>query len=255
MSPFRRKAVENAIVAVLRDGPAATLKGLRASVAERLEGCSAAELAAAVQSLRYAGKLTWGALELSDSMKSESGGSAHPPPTEGPEDSGGIAPTPSPGPDDEEDEESGVNDASSFVPPKLLHKAGVHGAQTRAAARPLPVPQHESEVARAVREEVEDVRDRRRRANSTSTVRQPLELRKFGVPDLNLVEGVQSLVVEVPHDLMVAVNRKHPQLWRRVIMVGRARGELPAAALYEALERGLDELEAALPREQQANAA
>jgi hypothetical protein len=113
----------------------------------------------------------------------------------------------------------------SFVPKRLLHSAGmIHAATTRGAARPVPVPEHEPEVARQVREEVEEIRTRRRTAISTATVSQPLELKKLGVGDLTLVEGLQSFLAESPNDLMAAILRKHPLVWRRVILVGRARG-------------------------------
>jgi hypothetical protein len=158
------------------------------------------------------------------------------------------------GPDDEEP--GHVNDAGDERWKEGFRRAGTAGARhasaTRAAARPLPIPEHEPEIARLVREEVEENRIRRRAALSTATVSQPLELRKFGVPDLDFVEGMQSLLAEHPNDLMAAISRKHPQLWRRVIILGRARGERPAAALYAALERGLDAIEANVPAAEKA---
>jgi hypothetical protein len=327
VSPFRRKTIENAIVAILREqcDVAWTSKSLRPWVADRADGCSPAEFAAAVQALRYSGKLAWSSLELSTRTETDRAVVAAP---EGPESGAANGPTqasaPS-GPDDEEDYPGEVNDqavegcegdgpvpaegeardgptslrpeqralpggrveeprpdakddqsagaelrgqaaradaaaGAPLDPPwkaafrKAGNAGGRHASATRAAARPLPVPQHETEVARAVREEVEENRDRRRRASSTATVRQPLELRKFGVPDMTFSEGLTSLLAEDPSDLMAAISRKHPKLWRRVILLGRASQRRTAEALYAALERGLDELEAASPQ-QQANAA
>jgi hypothetical protein len=317
-------AVQEALVAELRKLTAdakPNMREIRVAI-----GCGPAELAAAVQALRYQGKLAWDSLDLSESMKSAGDeGKSTPRPAEGPEPTAGMMPRRQcSGPDDEDDEDypGGVNDiaeaslpeqgqqgigpvpaegppgdgpapvrhdepplprgrveeprpgepggeppgaeqcgqaaaggaaaraplgsSGGFVPKPMLRKAGVHAAQTRAAARPLPAPKHESEVARAVREEVEETRVRRRSATSTATVSRPLELRKFGVDDMSFAEGVASLLVEEPNNLMAAISRKHPVLWRRVILLGRRREERPAQALYAALERGLDELEAEL---------
>jgi hypothetical protein len=134
---------------------------------------------------------------------------------------------------------------TGFGSRRQLHSAGIHAANTRAAARPLPAPEHEPEIARLVREECNETAARRSRARSTGTVRQPLELRKFGVPDMTLAESVSSMLVEDPHDLVVVVNRKHPQLWRRVLLLGRAMQLRPAEALFAVIERGLGELEQA----------
>lgn len=262
MNPLARKGVELALVEQLRRLPPGTKPNMREI---RLGiGCTRAELAGAVQSLRYQGKPEWDRLALSPSMIEQSDGPAGPPEAEG----GAVAPPPpsatSPaGPDDEDDYPGEVNDAgqasgpggshprqqeaAGFVPKALLHRAGVHAASTRAAAKPIPAPEHEPEIARLVREEVNETSARRYRARSTGTVRQPLELRKFGLADLNFAEGVASLLAETPHDLMVAVSRRHPQLWRRVLLLGRSSAERPAQALYAAIERGLDELEAELP--------
>lgn len=270
MSPFRRKAVENALAVVLRDRRDVTwtLKAVRPFVGELVDGCTPAELAAAVQSLRYQGKLSWDRLALSPSMlagEEPAPGSAIAPIAAEEGTAAAKSTSPSSGPDDDDDYPGEVNDttgagnsaalagpaegASSpspvhgFVPRRLLHQAGISTAITRAGARPVPVPEHEPEVGRQVREEVEQTMLRRRRATSTATVSQPLELRKFGVPDLNFAEGMQSLLAETPHDLMAAIARRHVALWRRVILLGRARGERPAEALYAALEAGLQQLE------------
>lgn len=57
------------------------------------------------------------------------------------------------------------------------------------------------------------------------------------------VELIQSLCAETPEDLMASVRARHPQLWRRAIALGRQRRTSPAAALYSALEAGLDQRE------------
>jgi len=62
---------------------------------------------------------------------------------------------------------------------------------------------------------------------------------------LDLVETVQTLMAEAPKDLITAITRKHPALWRRAIALGRAAGVSPAAALYDALEAGLTSKELA----------
>lgn len=312
--------MQQAVIDELRlcaGGAAPTMRELRLAV-----DCSAAELAAAVQSLRYQGKLEWDRLELRESMKS----AGAPPAAEGAGDDPARHALASPGPDDEDDDErpapnpypTETNDeaiegparngpvpaegppgdgadairheqpavpvgrveeprpdpagdqrsrapraaeaagggpkavppvSGGFVPKALLHQAGIHAAQTRAASRPVPAPEHEPEIARLVREEATEVSARRHRASSTGTVRQPLELRKFGIADLSLAEGIATMLAEEPHDLVVAIARKHPKLWRRIVLLGRARGEQPAQALYAVLEAGLDELE---PQQEQA---
>jgi hypothetical protein len=260
--------VQQRIVRELRAAPVANMSELR-----KILGLSATSVATEVQALRYQGKILWNTLELSPSMSA--GDEPAPGSTIAPivEEEGGVAeprteveaPPPS-GPDDHDDYPGEVNDAGSqspgrhhnahghdggFIPKKLLHKAGVTAAATRAAARPLPVPEHEPEIARLVREEVEEIRTRRRSALSTATVSTPLELKKFGVPDLTFAEGMQSLLAENPNDLMAAISRKHAATWRRVILLGRALGQRPAQTLYACLEAGLAELEQSAPPPEQ----
>lgn len=340
MNALGRKAIEARLVAELRAGNARTSAEIRAAIAAELGQCTPAELAGAIQSLRYQGKVAWDRLELSPSMTAnedrqdpveETAGAKPSAPAVGPEGEGPFSTgCPSSGPDDPENDYPGeVNDEAEqgpqgngtlpaegqagngaerlryvepslprrglaqpgtdpasnqrasaqkpdddparsgparvppalgrplpaiaheratgetrgFVPKHLLVKAGVHAAQTRAAARPVPTPEHEPEIARQIREEVEGTLDRRRRSTSTATVRQPLELKKFGVRDMTFGEGVASLLAENPNDLMAAITRKHAELWRRVLLLGRATDQRPAEALYAALERGLEELE------------
>jgi hypothetical protein len=61
------------------------------------------------------------------------------------------------------------------------------------------------------------------------------------------VEALQSALAETPEDLMAAVRRKHPQLWRRTLALSRAERVTPASALYAALETGLDQREQEAP--------
>jgi hypothetical protein len=140
---------------------------------------------------------------------------------------------------------------SAAVPPLNEPKApgGWKKASNIAGARPVPAPAHEPEIARLVREEGNEASDRRRLARSTGTVRQPLEIRKFGIPDLNVPETVTCMLAEDPQDVMRAISRKHPATWRRVILLARATGKTPMQTLYATLERGLELLE---PQEQAA---
>jgi hypothetical protein len=333
VNPLARKGLEVALVEQLRRLPAGAkpnMREIRLALVCEIGSCTPAELAGAVQSLRYQGKLEWGSLSLSPSMIEQSAGPAGPVEAEG----GAVAPPPpsasiAAGPDDEDDRDypGGVNDHAEetvegparerALPPEgearnvsepLRHdqpalpgggveepraggagdqpagadgfdrpaetgpapvpaalsapyrhyqqpapgeRAKTPGGWTKAShvagAKPLPPPAHEPEIARQIREECNESAERRRRAHSTGTVRQPLELRKFGVAELSLGEGFASLLAETPHDLMVAVSRRHPLLWRRVLLLGRSSAERPAQALYAAIERGLDELEAELP--------
>jgi hypothetical protein len=260
--------------------PKPNLREIRLAIAAGLEdGCTPTELNTTIQSLRFAGKMHWERLELAPSMLTNTiesagipipapeGGAASsraaveaPPSTDtagalstagGPEDGGepGSAATSS-GPDDDDDYPGEVNDAApvdGFHPRSRRAAGGIHKASSAGGSRPLPVPQHETEVQRAVREECDEGSKRRRQARSIGGVNQPLEIRKFGVADMGIGEGIASMLADTPHDLIVAIGRKHPQLWRRVITLGRATGQRPAQALYAALERGLDQLEAELP--------
>ena len=285
MNALKRKDVEQALVAELRRqrafhlaapnqanrgaaGGKPNMREIRLAIAAETGGCTPAELAAAVQSLRYAGKIAWDAIALSDSMITNGAeqetpaapeGGAGSRPTDGAPPS---SPDPAPpewapadgpeancaasGPDDEDDEDypGGVNDAEAARPaPQRSPPGGWRKASNIGGARPSPAPAHETEVQRSIREQAADTVARRRLARSTGTVSHPLELRKFGVPDMDFAEGVASLLVEEPKDLIAAVTRKHPQLWRRVILLGRRAGKRPAEVLFEALEAGLDAIE------------
>jgi hypothetical protein len=115
-------------------------------------------------------------------------------------------------------------------------------AEVDAEAKP------EADVAQQVREEAQLRGERRRTARGTGTVRRVLD----GATALTLVEQVQSALVAEPNDLIRTVKRKHPQLWQRIVQLGRDVGEHPALALYRAIETGLDVLDADLAEERAA---
>jgi DNA-directed RNA polymerase subunit L len=263
-------------------GAIPTMRELRLAI-----DCSAAELAGAVQALRYGGKLKWDALELSPSMIDQdtvssrqreetprsvgcderAAGGAKPIPDEG-------GPTAA-GPDDEDDEDypGGVNDidggscagtaddpaaapepqpVTGFGSRRQLHSAGIHAANTRAAAAAAGAGARARDRAPGPRGMQ---RNAARRPGALDRHR-PAAARAAQIrgPDMTLAESVSSMLAEDPHDLIVAVNRRHPLLWRRVLLLGRASAERPAQALYAAIERGLDELEAELPHTNRRNA-
>jgi hypothetical protein len=62
-------------------------------------------------------------------------------------------------------------------------------------------------------------------------------------PPLSVPELIQTGLAATPADLVRAVNRRHPEMWRRAVRLGRAHGVLPSIALYDALDRGLTALE------------
>lgn len=268
-------ALQLAVIGALRtDPPPVSLAELRKALSAGMVINSIAPVAAAVQSLRYQGKVKWDRLELSDSMlcSGDTAASADtlerssgaPPEDKGPEDGGdetrnsaisAITPPPSSGPDDHdgpEDEYPGeVNDAQPAPTPASTygHRGGLHAQASRAYRHPVPAPDHEPEIARLIREEANSSVERRRVARSTATVRQPIECRKFGIPDMDLTEALSSMLSDDPQSIMRAVSRKHPAMWRRVIFLSRALGKTPMQTLYDALERGLDEME---PQQEQA---
>lgn len=95
----------------------------------------------------------------------------------------------------------------------------------------------ESSVRERVEAEAAASGARRRLAQSTGTVSHILDLNP------GLVERIQTELADSPSDLIKAVTRKHPVLWRRAVLLGRATGMSPAGALYRAIEAGLDALE------------
>ncbi len=278
-SALHKTAVASALVAQLRalqPGAKPHLGQIRRAIAEETGACSGDDLRAAIDRLRMQGKMHWQRLELSPSMlinqevrggQPEAGASG--PPAAGPFDDDG--------PEDEYPGE--VNDrsaparraqhppapqgsgqgvaapASVSAPepplPSITAQArGVHGAATKAGARPVPAPAHEPEIQRLVREEATARCDRRRLARSSGTVRQPLGVGLLvGEEPVSLSEAVASLLAEEPHDLIVAINRRHNSAWRRIVMLARATDRRPGQALYDVLERGLAELEAPQKKE------
>jgi hypothetical protein len=166
------------------------------------------------------------------------------------------------------------------IPPKRKPKPApaprrpkVHSTtqKAKAAVEAPPPAAPAPSVAEEVRREAALTGARRRVAQSTGTVKTVLpvaepevreaadpERRTLQVPmqppraprrriplpsNLSAVETIQSLLAEDPQDLMRAIMRTHQDLWRRCILLGRARGETAAAAMYAALERGLGGLE------------
>lgn len=130
-------------------------------------------------------------------------------------------------------------------PIELGHR---RSAASRAGEKLPPAPVHEPEIAKAVREEVETALERGRRASSTATVSRPLEISVAagllsGLGPLSLVETVATVMAEEPHDLILAINRRHKAAWSRIIRLARAAGTRPSQALYDVLEAGLAALE------------
>jgi hypothetical protein len=98
-------------------------------------------------------------------------------------------------------------------------------------------------LSETVRREAELSSARRRLAQSTGTVCSVLD----AAAPASLAERIQTALAETPADLIKAVHRRHPPLWARAVALGRAMGMLPATALYDAIERGLTAMEAEGP--------
>lgn len=330
-------AIADQLVGQLRklsNGGKPNLAEIRRAIAAELGGCTLGELQAAVQSLRFAGKLDWDSLTLSPSMRGPDDDDGYPgevndfgsSSVQGDDVAGGqIDPSKAKPPANEQQSvspsapghpealaKSAAEPAQRQPPPPAsisaaapphtnpgalpsietdaeqstaavmpgadpnpgasevgghslpgsepfptarpgqsdraagLHqydraKAGRRLTNLRAAQRPMPAPKHESEVARAVREEANDIGQRRRKATSTATVSRPLELVRSG--ELTPVEGITTMLAEHPHDLAGAIGRRHPETWARIIRLGRARHQRPSLTLYDVLEAGLAALE------------
>lgn len=125
------------------------------------------------------------------------------------------------------------------APPKQPETPAPAGeaASPRPSPHPDPAPAPKP-LASAVREEAEVAGARRRRARTLGGTGAPLAL-----GPLSLVERIQTGLAEEPRDLIVAIGRRHPALIKRAVLLGRATATTPAAALYSALETGLDQLE------------
>lgn len=221
------KRIDAALVAELRklaDGEKPHLGEIRRAVAEAAGGCSTAELRASIARLRNRGKLHWERIELAPSMLLQE--------TEAP---AGEASPEKPGPCPE------PRRREPFPGP--IEEIGTGGAEPvalspRAPAPPPPAPAPaRPPIAEAVAVEAGE---RRRQAAS---IAQPWKL--GNVRPEGVVETIQSGLAETPGDLIKAVGRRHPDLWRRVLLLGRAHGVMPSVALYDALDRGLTVLEGA----------
>jgi hypothetical protein len=94
-------------------------------------------------------------------------------------------------------------------------------------------------LAEEVKAEAATLADRRRAARSTGHAK-PIDAKP-----VSAAEMIQTIAIADPLDLMRVVNLKHPELWRRAVLLGRATGQRPLQALYAALEAGLDAIEQA----------
>jgi hypothetical protein len=80
-------------------------------------------------------------------------------------------------------------------------------------------------------------------AEAAETSRRRRAARSCGrAQPLSVAEAIQTAMVAEPEDLIRTVRRVHPEMWQRVIRLGRARGENPGMALYAAIEAGLKQL-------------
>ena len=229
MSARSTKQLDEALIAYLR-----TLPGAAAAAAARAElGCSAGELKAARERLQCRGKLLWNKLELAPSMRQAAAPAA----------GGHASDLPALG----NPSEAGGGEQHSAAEPVAAAEEGVEARLPPAAtpspaplAPPVPPPSPRPSLAEEVAAEAQATTDRRRGARKLSGL--------HVVAPLTLVERVQTLAAETPADLIAAITRKHPQLWQRAIMLGRACGAMPATVVYDALDRGLTAIEGAAAR-------
>jgi len=117
------------------------------------------------------------------------------------------------------------------------------GAEWSSASSPSPPEPAPIAIKEQVRREAEAAGSRRRKARMIGQGNN-------GMAMPSLVERIQTALVEEPADLMRAVNRKHPELWSRVLQLGRAIDQSPALTLYRAIEAGLAVIEADLSEEE-----
>lgn len=113
---------------------------------------------------------------------------------------------------------------------------------TRAAREAIvaEAPPPDAPIAEQVKHEAEVLGARRRLAGSISSGSRDLAT----AAPLTVAEQVQSEIAAEPVDLMRAINRRHPLLWKRVLELGRSRGDrMPSIALYDVIEAGLEQLE------------
>lgn len=167
---------DEAVLAALRavpEGQRATVEGLRAEI-----GCGTAPLKRTLHRLRLQGKIVFGRLELSPSMR----------------------------------------EAAPAAPPT---------------------------IAEQIKAEAADAATRRKRARSTGSVKRTLDKQAGDAWPRSAAEAVAAAALAEPHDAIAHVKRAWPGLWNRVIALGRDINCLPGAALFRAIEAGLDCMEEA----------
>lgn len=172
-------------------------------------GLRAPEISSTVQSMRFAGKIAFDSLTLAPSMMI--GNSAAAVTCE--ESPGHAAEAGREAPARGEEPDRGGGDVAHSSPPSRA-------------------------IAEEVKAEAQAAGDRRRNARVIGTSR---PLSKHSVATF-----VQTADDPEPSDIIQAVNRVHPELWRRCVALGRALPLSPFGTLYRAIEAGLTVLEADL---------
>jgi len=209
------------IVEAMRLG-AASLSAIREAT-----GLKAAEVSAAVQAMRYQGKVAFGRLELSPSMMVEAVKKTLPRSEQEQDSAAAAAREASPG---------HAAEAGRDVPASGEEPDAQSGGGDKA---PPPPARPTSRLAEEVNAEAREQGDRRRSARMiTGTTR--------GLPRPLTATAIQTLEPPEPSEVVRAVNRVHPRLWRRCVAVARPLNISPFAALYRALGAGLDLIEADL---------
>lgn len=214
-------ALEARVVEALRAG-APDFVALR-----RAAGCTSGALRAALQRLRWAGKVEMGALRLSPSMIENSAEAVEkqPPPE--------VPAEPGPAQRRRAQEGAGAENPDVPAPTRNLSLRGA-GALERARARTAPAAAAAPgarTLETEVREEAEVLAARRRTARATGG----------GLRALALSPGEQltTMLVEEPEDAIRAVRRKWPDLWARVVLRAREEGKRPGPMMFALIERAL----------------
>lgn len=102
----------------------------------------------------------------------------------------------------------------------------------------MPAPARPA-ISEAAAREAEEAARRRAVARSTGTARK-------AVPITRLPAGaaLQAGMIETVGDTVAAVQRRWPEIWARIVAQAGAARMLPGALLADALEMGLDAMEA-----------
>jgi len=248
-----RTVLADAVVAELRKlgpGEKGDPKALKAAI-----GCTAAELKAAIYRLRYSGKIGFTGLALSPNMRAD-------PAPPGPDARMRDAATDRPALEPAADRQTtATGDGSSSIPGE---SGSATGSPDRAdgAKRTLspPISAMNETACPECGEElcccgaVDDENSAFNQAGiaMADQYHPPAGRRRRGrrwriaLPEgmRPTVEAIQSALAETPEEAMAAVRRRHPDLWRRAVALGRALGVTPASAFYDALDRGLSAIEA-----------